>query len=449
MVVKMKKYIDAVEKNKQIILNALDYIWHNPETGYREVKTSKYLEDAFEALGYEITRADGIPGFYTVVDTGRCGPEILVMGELDSVICREHPDSDPVTGAVHSCGHCAQTAALLGIAAALREPGVLDGMSGRIRLCAVPAEELVEIEYRKKLINEGKIHFMGGKPEFLYRGYFDGVDMAMMVHTTTADHSIIDRGRYVGCIPKKITYKGVAAHAGSSPQNGVNALYAATLGLQAINSVRETFTEKDYIRVHPIVTSGGDIVNTIPDKVVIESYIRGASFDAIRAANARVNRAVIGAAISLGANVDIDDTPGYAPSIYSEEFADVAVEALTRILPDVPYTSPKLVSTGSSDIGDLSMLMPVAQPSMMGATGTGHGADYYITDPSLACVGAAKWQLAMLDLLLSDGAKRAREVIDAFTPTFASREEYFEYLKIFSASGDRITYTDSTATAKL
>lgn len=445
----MKKYVDAIEKNKQLILDALDYIWHNPETGYREVKTSEYLEDAFEKLGYEITRADGITGFYTVVDTGREGPEVLVLGELDSVICREHPDSDPVTGAVHSCGHCAQTAALLGIAAALREPGVLDGMSGRIRLCAVPAEELVEIEFRKNLIKEGKIHFMGGKPEFLYRGYFDGVDMALMIHTTSADHCIVDRGSYVGCMPKKITYKGVAAHAGTSPQNGINALYAATLGLQAINSLRETFTERDHIRVHPIMTSGGDIVNTIPDKAVIESYIRGASFDAIKAANERVNRALIGAAISLGANVDIDDTPGYAPSIYSEKFADVAVDALKRIMPDLPYTSPKLVSTGSSDIGDLSMIMPVAQPSMMGAVGTGHGADYYISNPELACLGAAKWQLAILDLLLSNGGELAKNIKNSYTPTFPSREKYFEYLEAFFASGDRIEYTDGKIIARI
>ena len=70
----------AVEKNKKVILDAFDYIWANPETGYKEVKTSKYLEDAFEKLGYELIRAGNIPGFYTVLDTGRPGPEVLVLG---------------------------------------------------------------------------------------------------------------------------------------------------------------------------------------------------------------------------------------------------------------------------------------------------------------------------------------------------------------------------------
>ena len=445
----MKLYSDAIEKNKDLILSALDFIWAHPETGYRERMTSEYLAREFERLGYTLTYPDGITGFVTTVDTGREGPEVLVLGELDSVICFDHPECNKETGAVHSCGHSAQAAALLGIAAALREPGTLARLSGRIRLAAVPAEELIEIEYRKGLIKEGRIKYMGGKAEFLSRGLFDGVDMAMMIHTTTGDHSYVDAGRYVGCIPKKITYKGLAAHAGTSPDQGINALYAATLGLQAINSVRETFTESEYIRVHPIVTSGGDIVNTIPDTVVIESYIRGISFDAIKRANERVNRALIGAALSLGANVDIDDTPGYAPCCYDRSFAELANEASHMILPDVECHVSERVSTGSSDMGDLTMIMPSIQPSMMGAVGIGHGHNYYISNPDLAVLGSAKWQLAILHLLLSDGARRAKDIIKGFTPTFSSKEEYLEYLECFKRSGNRITYTGSHASVEL
>ena len=79
-------YQAAVDKYRKLILDAEDYIWANPETGYREVKTSKYMEDAFEKLGYELVRAENIPGFYTVLDTGREGPEVLILGELDSLI---------------------------------------------------------------------------------------------------------------------------------------------------------------------------------------------------------------------------------------------------------------------------------------------------------------------------------------------------------------------------
>ena len=217
----MKKYFDFTDKHRQLILDTERYIWKNPETGYKEFKTSAYMEKIFTDLGYDITKADGITGFYTVIDTGRPGPTLLVLGELDSIICPAHPESDPTTGAVHSCGHNAQSAALIGVAAALKEDGALDGLCGKIMLCSVPAEELLEIEYRMELIKEGKIKYFGGKTEYLYRGYFDGVDLAFMMHTSS--HFALTGGS-VGCVAKKITYKGVAAHAGGSPWAGKNAL---------------------------------------------------------------------------------------------------------------------------------------------------------------------------------------------------------------------------------
>ena len=153
----MQNIINAVDKHRRLILDAERWIWAHPETGYKEFETSKYMEDAFERLGYNITRAEGITGFYTALDTGRPGPEILILGELDSIICPGHPECNKETGAVHSCGHNAQAAALLGIAAALKEPHMLDALCGRIRLCAVPAEELLEINYRTELKKQGKI----------------------------------------------------------------------------------------------------------------------------------------------------------------------------------------------------------------------------------------------------------------------------------------------------
>ena len=151
----MKNLIAAVEKHQKLILDAERYIWNHPETGYKEFTTSAYMAEIFKNLGYELVMAEGITGFYTVIDTGRPGPEILILAELDSVICPDHKDADPVTGAVHSCGHNTQCAALIGIAAALKEPGILDKFCGKIRLCAVPAEELLEIEFRNELKKDG------------------------------------------------------------------------------------------------------------------------------------------------------------------------------------------------------------------------------------------------------------------------------------------------------
>ena len=443
----IQKIINAVEKHRELILEAERYIWKNPETGYKEFKTSAYMEEKFRALGYDIVKADGITGFYTTLDTGREGPELLILAELDSIICPAHKESDPVTGAVHSCGHNAQCAALLGIAAALKEPGMLDGLSGKIRLCAVPAEELLEIEYRSELKKKGVIKYFGGKSEFLYRGYFDGVDLAFMVHTGWS-YSV--RAGAVGCIAKNIKYKGKASHAGGAPWNGCNALYAATCGINAVNAIRETFREPDYIRVHPIVTHGGDMVNAIPETVRLESYVRGASFEAIEAANKKVNRAFVGAALSLGANVEIVDIPGYAPLVNDVGMKQLTKDAFELLCPGEEYGYGNETGTGSTDMGDLSAIMPVVHPYAGGSTGTAHGADYHISDPERACVLNAKWQLTMLNLLLCDGASRAKRIVAEFKPQFPSKEAYFAYVETLNSTGDRIEYgSDGTASVRL
>lgn len=438
---------NAVKKHREMMLDAERYIWQNPETGYREVKTTAYLREQFEKLGYKLTMAEGITGFYTVLDTGREGPEVLILAELDSVICPAHPEADKETGAVHACGHHAQCAALLGIAAALKEEGVTEALCGRIRLCAVPAEELLEIEYRKELRERGVIKYFGGKPEFLHRGYFDGVDMAFMVHTSN-DFRVISG--HVGCIAKNVIYKGKSAHAGGAPWEGVNALYAANCGINAANALRETFAERDIIRFHPIVTSGGYMVNAIPAEARIESYVRGKSFEGIKKANARINRALTGAALSLGANVEIVDIPGYAPLEDDAGMKRLAEEAMQEMLgEDKPYIS-SFFSSGSTDMGDLSYVMPVVHPYAGGAVGTSHGSDYRIANPDLAVVASAELQLTMLTLLLENNAARAKDILHAHKAKFPSKEEYFAYLDTFNTAGDRITYReDGTAEVKL
>ena len=251
----MQNIINAVDANRALILDAERFIWEHPETGYREKVTSEYLAKKFEELGYTLTYADNIPGFFTEIDTGKEGPKVLILGELDSLICHSHPEADKTTGAVHACGHNAQAATLLGIAAALKDEKLLLGLCGKIMLCAVPAEEMIELEFRKKLIEDGVIKYFGGKCEFLHRGYFDGVDIAFMIHHTTGKGQAIAGA--VGILAKEIVYKGKSAHAGGAPWEGCNALYAANCGINAVNAIRETFCESDLIRFHPIITEGG------------------------------------------------------------------------------------------------------------------------------------------------------------------------------------------------
>ena len=440
----MEKYKSYVEKNRELILAANKYIWENPETGYREWKTHAYLEEEFAKLGYELTLAGDIPGFTAEADTGRPGPTVAVFGEMDGLIVRSHPDADPKTGAVHACGHNAQCAALLGIAAALKEPGALDEMCGKIRLVAVPAEELIELEYRNELRKNGTITYFGGKPEFMRRGLLDGVDMAFMIHTTTsAANTGSVSGGANGMIGKSVCYQGFSSHA-ASPSKGINAMYAANLGLNAINALRETFKDSDHIRVHPIITHGGDSVNAIPDTVKLESYVRGASMDAIMAVNKKINRAIAATAAAMGAKVQITDFPGYWVRKYDVTMMETMRDAMEQVLDEVKY-KPDNWGTGCSDIGDVGAVMPTVHPFVGGATGTGHGDNYYIADPESACVKSAAVQLVFLAMLLKDGAAKAKKVIAEYTPQFASMKEYFAYADSINMDVQAVTYEDNKA----
>lgn len=434
----MGNYNGFVAKHTDAILAANDYFWKNPETGYREWKTHAYLAKAFEDLGYTVTPAGNIPGFTALVDTGKPGPKVAVFGELDALLCASHPEADPETGAVHACGHSAQAAALLGLAMALKEPGVLEGLCGSILLVAVPAEELIEVQYRQELYDQGIIRYFGGKPEFLYRGLLDGVDLSMMIHTTTGKRRGFVCPGSNGCVVKNVRFLGKASHAGGYPEGGINALYAANLALSAINALRETFSDNAHIRVHPIITAGGSSVNAIPDDVQLEAYVRGANMQQINGVNQKVNRAIAASAAAMGAKAQIRDIPGYWPRRHTEDSRQLMYKAMELAGVEVERNSPWM--SGCSDMGDISAVMPALHPHISGASGTAHGKDYAITDPQTACVTAAAVLLNALALLLQEEGKAARQIVADYKPEFAHKEAYFAYADNLRKDLESVTY---------
>lgn len=434
--------LGCVDKHRQLILEAEQHIFHNPESGYKEWKTSAYLADHFRRLGYTVTEAGTVPGFYADLDTGLPGPRVLVMGEMDALPCGGHPNA--VGGVAHACGHNAQSAGLLGLAAALKEPGALEGMCGSIRLMAVPAEEGVELDFREELRRKGIIRFYSGKAEFMSRGYMKDVDMAVLIHTRNlGEKDFFSRRGSNGFIRKQITYRGRAAHAGSAPEDGINALYAATLGLQAVNSLRETFREDQKIRVHGIITHGGSAPNVIPDEVRLDLAVRGAEVDTIRSVGKKVDRALAGAAVSLGAELEIRNTPGYTPLFNDPPFLAIFKECAEVISGAEKVNIDRSNwSTGSTDMGDMCAVMPTIQPYTTGAVGKPHGADYRIADPEKACLNPAKAELLLLDALLGGGAERAKAVMASFRAPF-TQEEYLAYLDSCFETAAPIAYGEN------
>jgi metal-dependent amidase/aminoacylase/carboxypeptidase family protein len=228
-----------------------------------------------------------------------------------------------------------------------------------------------------------------------------------------------------GCIVKTVRYIGRASHAGGAPHMGVNALYAANIGLSAINALRETFRDEDSIRVHPIITHGGSQVNVIPGEVRLETYVRGKTVKAILDANRGVDRALRAGALALGAQVEIETLPGYLPLFNHMGMAQQFKANAAALLGGDEVTESGHRS-GSTDMGDISHVMPTLHPYMGGATGGGHGADYAIADPKLAYVEPAK-QLALMAVdLLWDDADAAREILKAWKPRM-TKEEYLTF----------------------
>ena len=427
MTERQQQLVQNVEKHRQMILDAERWLWAHPQTGYTEWEAHNYLVEKYEALGYSLTLAGNIPGFYTEVDTGRPGPKLAIFGELDALDIANHPES--VNGMAHCCGHNGQSAALLGIAAALKEPGALDGLCGTIRLVAVPAEEMIQLAFREDLRKKGVIQYMGGKVEFMARGMLDGVDIAMMVHGSAAgpDEAFDFSGGLGmnGCMAKTIRYKGKSAHAGGAPHLGVNALYAASQAMNAANALRETFQEKDTIRFHPIITKGGGAVNAIPNDVRMESYVRGASLEAIKEANTKINRALAASAASMGANVVLKDRPGYTPLENEEQLYDLTCEIVKQCFGEDALVK-RGRSTGCTDVGDVSAVMPTVQPYASGACGVAHGSDYRIADPESALVMSAQYQVLMAEALLSNNAELGKKIIQNAKLRFSSMEEFFQ-----------------------
>ena len=222
---------------------------------------------------------------------------------------------------------------------------------------------------------------------------------------------------------KLINYKGKGAHAGAAPYDGVNALNAAMLGLMAVHAQRETFRDEDRIRVHPIITKGGDIVNIVPADVRLETYVRGSNTEAIMGASEKVNRAFRSGGDAVGAACEIIELPGYLPVVQCDALNDLMVEELHTLVGDQVMKICPGFGGGSSDQGDVSQLMPSIQSFFAGVEGGLHTRDFCMKDKELTMITAAKAMLCLVIELLYDDAATGKRIKADFKPVF-TKEEY-------------------------
>ena len=420
---------EIIDAKADDLISIAKTILSNPEPGFREVKTAKLVAEQFGSLGLQPRSGLAITGVRADASGSTPGPTIAVLGELDSLIVGEHPHADPNTNAAHACGHHCQIAMMLGAASALTSSDILESLAGRIAFMAVPAEEYIEIEYRDGLRKDGKIEFLGGKPEMVRLGEFDDVHLAMMLHTTSnpAEQQICISNTNNGSVAKRIQFIGRASHAGGAPHLGVNALNAAMMAMTAINFNRETFRDEDSIRVHPIITKGGEAVSAVPADVRMETFVRGRNLEALMDANTKVDRALRAGAMAVGADVKIQTIPGYMPLQQHKGMAEIfRANAVNLVGEDnVSYVNHR---GGSTDMGDISRLMPVIHPYIGGAVGLGHGATYVIEDYSLAVIKGAKALAYTVIDLLGDNAAHGNSIVGGQRPDM-SISEYLKFMR--------------------
>ena len=420
-----------IDKNKDTIIALGEEIFAHPELGFKEENTARLVRETLGRLHIPYQDHLALTGVKGNLKGRRSDVRVMVMGELDAVICPLHPQADLNTGAAHSCGHNSQIASMLGVAMGLAP--LAEYLDGDVAFAAVPAEEYVELEYRERLQQDGKIHFFGGKQEYIRLGVLDDIDMGMMIHSHAG---VEDRHFLVGCdssgfIGKLVRFTGREAHAGARPFDGINALNAAALSLMAINSQRETFREKDRIRIHPIITKGGDLVNIVPADVRMETYVRGTNLEAILDASGKVNRSLKGCAYAIGAEVEIEELPGYLPLIQNGRMSDLFAENGEALLgKGSNIYGQELI--GATDAGDISSLMPFIHLSTGGYTGNAHSKEFTICDKEMAYVMPARAMAMTVIDLLWDGAAEARRIKESYTPKF-TRDSYLNFWDQFTA----------------
>lgn len=416
----------AVDAVRDDLIELAKSVYAQPELGFEETRTARKVSAALERLGMRVERGIALTGLKAVRTFSDDGPTIAIIGELDALRVPGHPSADPDTGAAHACGHHAQLGQLVGVAAALGAPEVAEGLTGAVAFIATPAEEFIDVARRLQRRQDGELRFLSGKQEMIRLGVFDDVDMAMMVHTSSEG----EPGRFTvggtsnAHVVHHVRFLGKAAHAGGAPWEGVNALQAANVALLAVNSLRETFQESDTVRVHGIITRGGTAMNSIPEEVVYEGRVRGRNSDVVDEVSARVERCYKAGALALGAEVEIITIPGYMALRNDSKLCELfAANVEAAIGPDtVVHRAPDANRGGSTDMGDLSQLMPVAHPFVTAATGSGHGADYEINDYESAVIAPARAMAMTAIDLLADGAREGKAVIAAARPPMTRRQ---------------------------
>jgi len=424
-----------------------DTIWSYAELGMQEFKTSKLVSDNLVAAGFKLEYgASGMPTCF-VATYGSGEPVIGLMGELDALPMISQKGrvatQDPlIAGAPgHGCGHNAQLPAVSAAAIALKQVMEKYGLKGTIKVFGAPAEETLV-----------------SRPYMVAAGLFDDVDICFGNHTGSSFGGGTLGGISGGCamFSTIFSFKGVTAHSAGGPWNAKSALDAVELMNIATNYLREHLNIG--MRLHYVIPSGGEAPNVVPDYASVWYFVRNSDEELLGMYEKVVNCAKA-AALATGTEMTervytaIHQSIGNAALTklthqncmlvglpkWSDEEEAFAI-ALQKEIGIAQIGMPKKLSTlkeyvpptvftggGSSDVGDVSRVVPYQSVRIPINSATGH---HWASVASN--YGSAMWKsinanakaiaATSLDLLINP--QLLKEVLDNHT---ANIEEYGEY----------------------
>lgn len=425
----LKRYVcEYIDSRAEEWIRSGEELLRIPELAYCENETSAFVGKRFAKLGLNEKTSLAITGRRADVETGKPGPRLAILGELDGLIVPNHPFVNPETHAAHACGHHAALNAMLGCAEVLTRPEVLEHLSGSLAFIATPSEECQNQPYIASLIEEGKLQFFGGKSQMIAEGVFDDVDLSIMLHSGNANFT---PSGFNGFVMKRLVFQGRSAHAGEFPERGINAISMMRGALSLLDSQRDTFRDEDHVRIHGYIPEGGEAVNVVPDQAVYTVQVRAASPEAIQNASDKVDRCVQGAAIAFGGSAEVQNLFGFMPLIAYDALDDVHQNNLRDyVAPDAPFKRG-IYRPSSTDMGDVSMIMPSLHAYFRGFGGSAHNDDFLVNDPQLAYVDTIKMlALNAIDLLYGDAACG---IAAASVKPPMTKDEYLQKMRSFSS----------------
>lgn len=328
----------AAAAERESLFEVSHAIHSRPETRFKEDFASQQLRDYLARSGFDIQSGRDNPELGNLRTAFRAERRFGSGGPTIALFC----EYDALPGIGHACGHNIIGTAGAGAAVLAGNWLARHGGNGRIVVLGSPGEE-----------------GGGGKVLLAEAGALAGVDAALMVHPAGYDAVRRDNP---GRSAWQVTFSGKAAHASSAPDTGINALDAATLFLVAIGLLRQQL--RPDARIHANIVEGGDAINVVPERTVVRFYLRSTDVDYLRGhLHEAVRDAALGAALATGCEAAVEEVaPAYDPVNANPVLAQLAAQSFTAIGRPIDVTSNVAGGAGSTDMGNVSQMVPALHP---------------------------------------------------------------------------------------